>query len=71
VKYRARLRARFHKAIGNEEAARRFRCIVWLGQTCMREMNVGETIIAFAPCFRGTLDIAQHRRRYRSAVSGR
>jgi hypothetical protein len=70
VKHRARLRARFHEAIGNEQAARRFRGVGGLRQTGVGKMDVGETIVAVPPSFRGALDIAQHRWRYRLAVSG-
>jgi hypothetical protein len=41
-----------------------------LTQPRMRQMDIGETIVAFAPRFRGALDIAQHRGRYCPAISG-
>src|SRR5690348_737907 len=67
----ARMRAGFHECVGDEKPPRRLARIIERGKARMREVNIGETIVALAPRLGGAFDIAQHPRRYRPAISRR
>ena len=67
----ARTRARLHEAVDDEEATRRFVWVLQLAQPRMRQMDIGEAIVALTPSLRGAFDIAQHRGRNGLAISRR
>ena len=70
LKDHARTRARLHEAVDDEKALRRVAGVFQLTQSGVRQMDIGEAIIALTPGFRRTFDIAEHRRRDRLAISG-
>jgi hypothetical protein len=71
MQHGARARAGLHEGIDDKKPARCFGSVVRLGQARVRKMNVGEAIVALAPGFRGTFNMAQDREGDGLAVSRR
>jgi hypothetical protein len=67
---RSRTYADVHHAFGDEQPERRLTRIGKCAQTAVRQVNMREAIVAFAPGFTGAFDIAQDCRVHRPTVSG-